>query len=81
MNSDTAEIVRLCEALTEEKRMEIIGFARFLLTRSDQPEAPSWEALLADPARPPKLEVFHEESAAGDGDVPLKIRRPIFVKR
>jgi hypothetical protein len=75
MSTATAEIVRLCEALPEEKRMEVMDFARFLLGRSEHPGDLAWEQLLADPARRPKLEAFLQESAAESGDEPLDLSR------
>ncbi len=64
MSTATAEIVRLCEALSEEKRIEVMDFARFLLDRTEHPDDLAWERRLADPARRPKLETFLRQSAA-----------------
>jgi len=75
MSSATAEIVRLLEALPEEKRMEVIDFAQFLLGRVEHPDDIAWEQRLADPARRPKLEAFLQESATEGGDEPLDINR------
>ena len=38
MSTGTHEIVRLCEALPEEKRTEVADFARFLLSRTEHPD-------------------------------------------
>ena len=73
MSTATTEIVRLCEALPEEKRMEVMDFARFLLGRTGHPDDLSWEERLADPVRRPKLEAFLQQSAAEGGDEPLDI--------
>ena len=75
MTSETAEIVRLCEALPEDKRMEVIDFARFLLGRTEHPADLAWEARLAEPAWRPKLEAFVQESAAEGGNEPLDLKR------
>ena len=74
MSTATTEIVRLCEALPEEKRMEVMDFARFLLGRTEHPDDHAWEERLADPIRRPKLGAFLERSAA-EGDEALDIRR------
>lgn len=75
MTSATAEIVRLCEALSEDKRVEVIDFARFLLDRAEHPDDLAWEQRLADPARRPKLEAFLEQSASEGGDEALDLKR------
>jgi hypothetical protein len=75
MSNATAEIVRLCEALPEEKRIEVLDFALFLLGRAEHPDDLAWEKLLADPVRRPKLEAFLQESAAEGGDEPLDLGR------
>jgi hypothetical protein len=64
MSTRTQEIIRLCEALPEDKRAEVADFARFLLARSDHPDDLAWEQRLADPRPLPKLEAFLQESAA-----------------
>jgi hypothetical protein len=63
----TAEIVRLCEALPEDKRLTVADFARFLLDRNEHPDDLLWEERIADPAPRPKLEAFLRESAAEGG--------------
>lgn len=75
MSTATAEIVRLCEALPEDKRTAVADFARFLLDRVEHPDDLIWEKHLADPARRPKLEAFVSESAAEGGDTPLDLKR------
>ncbi len=75
MSTATAEIVRLCEALPEDKRMEVMDFARFLLDRTELPGDSAWERRLSDPARRPKLEAFLEQSAAEGGDEALDLTR------
>ena len=45
MSNETAELVRICEALPVEKRQEVADFARFLLDRGDDE---AWERLLED---------------------------------
>ena len=75
MSTATAEIARLCEALPEDKRMEVMDFARFLLGRTEHPGDLAWEQHLANPARRPKLEAFLRESAAEGGDEPLDLTR------
>lgn len=67
MSDETAELLRICEALPTEKRQEVADFARFLLARSDDA---TWEKLLDDPKARPRLEAFVRESAAED-DEPL----------
>ena len=58
MSVATTEMVRLYEALPEEKRLEVVDFARFLLIRTEHPDDLAWEARLADPRPLPKLEAF-----------------------
>jgi hypothetical protein len=75
MSTETAEIVRLCEALPEDKRLEVVDFARFLLDRTGHPDDLRWEQLLADPASRPKLEAFLRDSASEGSDEPLDLNR------
>jgi hypothetical protein len=75
MSTATAEIVRLCEALPEDKRAEVMDFARFLLDRAEHPDDLAWEKTLADPAPRPRLEAFLRQSAAEGGDEPLDLNR------
>lgn len=71
MSNETAELVRICEALPVEKRQEVADFARFLLSRRDDD---AWEQLLNDPRPRPRLEAFLQESEA-DGDEPMDENR------
>ena len=75
MSTETAEIVRLCEALPENKRLEVVDFARFLLDRAEHPDDLAWEQRLAKTTPRPKLEAFLQESAADGGDEPLDLKR------
>jgi hypothetical protein len=53
MSTETEELVRICEALSRDKRLEVADFAKFLLER--QGEQRGKEALAKDcpcPARP-----------------------------
>jgi hypothetical protein len=75
MSIATSEIVRVCEALPEEKRLEVMDFALFLLGRSEPSGDRAWEETLADSSRRPKLEAFLRESAAEGGDEPLDLER------
>ena len=75
MSVATTEMVRLYEALPEEKRLEVVDFARFLLIRTEHPDDLAWEARLADPRPLPKLEAFLRESAAEGADEPLDLKR------
>ena len=67
MSTGTREIIRLCEALPEEKRAEVADFARFLLSREEHPDDAAWERLLADERPRPKLETFARASKAEGG--------------
>jgi hypothetical protein len=60
MSGATAEIIEVCEALPEEKRSEVVDFARFLLSQLDENR---WEAILSDDKPRPKLEEFLKASA------------------
>lgn len=75
MSNTTAEIVRLCEALPEDKRLKVIDFARFLLRRIEHPSDLAWEERLASPAPRPKLEAFLQASTAEGGDEPVNLLR------
>ncbi len=74
MSTATQEIIRLCEALPDHKRAEVVDFARFLLNQSEQPGDAAWEARLADPKPRGKLSEFLHE-AATEGAEPLDIKR------
>ena len=71
MSIATEEIIRVCEALPPDKRMEVADFARFLLAR--QQDA-LWERALDDKKKRPRLDAFLRESAA-EPDVPLNLDR------
>ncbi|MEX2175279.1 MAG: hypothetical protein WD872_13035 [Pirellulaceae bacterium] len=59
MNTQTQDLIRICEALPEAKRAEVADFARFLLTQEDDER---WEQIIASPAPRPKLDAFLQES-------------------
>jgi hypothetical protein len=66
MSTVTEELVRVCEALPPDKRVEVADFARFLARQEDG----AWERTLADTRPRLRLESFLRESAA-EGDEPL----------
>ncbi|HYR58555.1 MAG TPA: hypothetical protein VEO95_08000 [Chthoniobacteraceae bacterium] len=68
MSTTTQEIIRVCEALPEDKRNELADFARFLLARQEDGR---WEELLSHPEPRPKLDAFLRKSAAEGGEEPL----------
>jgi hypothetical protein len=67
MSQTTEEIIRVCQALPEEKQVELVDFARFLLARQDDE---AWERTLSKNRARPRLDKFLKESAA-EGDEPL----------
>ena len=71
MSSTTEEIIQVCEALPDDKRAELVDFARFLLARQDDEV---WEQRLAYPQSRPRLDAFLRDSAA-EGDEPLDPKR------
>ena len=71
MSGSTAEIIEVCEALPDEKRMEVIDFARFLLVQQDDAR---WENLIAGEKPRPRLDEFLRASAA-EADEPLDLKR------
>jgi hypothetical protein len=75
MSTGTQEIVRLCEALPEDKRTEVGDFARFLLSRAEHADDAAWEQRLSDSRPLPKLEAFLRDSAAEGNDAPLDLKR------
>jgi hypothetical protein len=75
MSTATREIIRLCEALPEDKRAAVVDFARFLLSGKEHPDDLAWERLLTDDRPLPKLEAFARAAAAEGGDEPLDTRR------
>ena len=60
MSTETQELIRICEALPEAKRVEVTDFARFLLAQQGDER---WEQIIASPAPRPKLDGFLKESA------------------
>ena len=72
MSNGTQELIRICEALPEDKRIEVADFAKFLLDRQGDER---WERLLADPKPRPKLEAFMESSRAEGGEKLLDLDR------
>jgi hypothetical protein len=71
MSTETQELIRICEALPEAKRVEVADFARFLLAQQGDER---WERLIADPKPRPKLNAFLETSKA-EGSEPLDLDR------
>lgn len=67
MSDETREIIRICEALPENKRAEVADFARFLLAKR---EDEAWERSIADPRCRPALDKFVREALA-EGSEPL----------
>ena len=59
MNTETQDLIRICEALPEAKRVEVADFARFLLTQEGDER---WEQIIASPTPRPKLDAFLKES-------------------
>jgi hypothetical protein len=70
MSTGTEELIRICDALPEDKRVEVADFARFLLDRQGDER---WERLIADPKPRPKLEAFMDASRAEGGEKPLDL--------
>jgi hypothetical protein len=72
MNTERQELIRICEELSQAKRVEVADFARFLLAReSDQ----RWEQIIADPNPRPKLREFLDQSRAEGPAEPLDVDR------
>lgn len=71
MSTDTQELIRICEALPEDKRAEVAEFAKFLLDRQDDDV---WERIIADPKGRPKLDAF-VQAAMAEGSEPLDVER------
>lgn len=71
MSIETEELIRICEALPENKRDEVADFARFLAAQQDEER---WENLLAHPQPRPKPDAFLRESGA-EGETPLDVNR------
>ena len=72
MSIATQEIIRVCEALPQEKQREVADFARFLLAQQGDEH---WEESLASEDARPKLDAFLRESAAEGGEEPLDANR------
>ena len=71
MSVETEEIIRICDGLPADKRVEVADFARFLAARQDEER---WENLISYPNRRPKLDAFLHESAS-EGETPLDPNR------
>ena len=71
MSTETQEIIRICEALSEAKRLEVADFARFLLAQQGDHR---WEQIIADPTPRPKLEAFLKQSRS-EGSEPMDMDR------
>ena len=72
MSIATQEIIRVCEALPQEKQREVADFARFLLAQQGDER---WKELLAGKETRPKFDVFLRESVAEGGEEPLDVNR------
>jgi hypothetical protein len=72
MSTQTEELIRICEALPEDKRVEVTDFAQFLLERQSDAR---WEAIIGDPKPRPKLEAFLAASREEGGESPLEVER------
>jgi hypothetical protein len=72
MSTATQEIIRVCEALPQEKQREVADFARFLLAQHGDER---WEELIAACETPPRLDAFLRESAAEGGEEPMDVSR------
>jgi hypothetical protein len=70
--SDVAqELISICDALPEAKRMEVADFARFLLARQGDER---WEQIISEPRPRPKLDAFLKDSAR-EGAQPIDLER------
>ena len=70
MDTETQELIRICESLPEEKRAEVADFARLLAREEDE----RWEQLVASGQRRPKLDAFLRQSA-GEPATPMDLDR------
>jgi hypothetical protein len=68
MSSEADELIRVYDALPEEKRVELVDFAELLLQRSWDER---WEQIIADVRPRPKLEAF-VRAALDEGSGPLE---------
>jgi hypothetical protein len=71
MSGETEELIHICDALPQAKRIEVADFARFLLARETDE---AWERALGDPCGRPKLEVF-VKNALAEGSEALDLDR------
>jgi hypothetical protein len=71
MSAETEELIQICDALPQAKRLEVTDFARFLLARETDE---AWERALGDPPGHPKLEAF-VKNALAEGSEPLDLNR------
>lgn len=60
MSTATLDLVRICEALPEAKKIEVADFARFLLERENDER---WEAIEAERQPRAKFEAFLRDTA------------------
>ncbi|HMO24829.1 MAG TPA: DUF2281 domain-containing protein [Tepidisphaeraceae bacterium] len=67
MSVDTQELIRTIELLPEAKQVEVVDFARFLLSQQTDDR---WEQIIADPSPRPRLDEFLKQSKA-EGSTPL----------
>jgi len=72
VSTQTEELIRICEALPEEKRAQVTDFAQFLLDRQGDAR---WEEIIGDPKPSSKLEAFIEASRSEGGEEPLDLNR------
>jgi len=61
MSIETEELIRICDALPQERRTQVADFARFLLARECDEV---WERSLGDPNGYPKLDAFVKNALA-----------------
>jgi len=71
MSAETEELIHICDALPQAKRIEVADFARFLLAR-EKDEA--WDRTLGDPDGHPKLDAFVKDALA-EGSEALDLDR------
>ena len=71
MSTQTEELIRICEALPDDKQTEVADFAQFLLDRQGDAR---WERIINDPRPLPKLEAFIEQ-AVREGSEQLDLDR------
>jgi len=69
--STAQELLSICEALPEAKRIEVADFARFLLAQQGDER---WEQIIAETDPRPKLAEFLKDSAR-EGSEPLELDR------